>query len=53
MKRRREIELFQYRHIYINVTGLKNNVVSKRLLKSIFERTSIVSSKILRILLWD
>lgn len=43
----------QYHSIYINITGYKNDAVSKRALKSIFERSSIVSSKILRIMFSD
>mgnify|MGYP006994958318 CR=1 FL=1 len=40
--------LFQYHSLYINISGNKNKEVPKRALKSIFERSSIVSSKILR-----
>lgn len=40
--------LFQYHSLYINISGNKNKEVPKCALKSIFERSSIVSSKILR-----
>lgn len=39
--------------IYIDHKGNKNNHVSKRGLKSIYERSSVVSSKILRVLFAD
>lgn len=45
--------LFKYHSLYVSVTGNKNNEVSKRALKSIFERTSVVSSRILRLMFED
>lgn len=45
--------LFQYHSLYVSITGNKNNEVKKRALKSIFERTSIVSSRILRLMFED
>ncbi|MDD3184560.1 MAG: type IV toxin-antitoxin system AbiEi family antitoxin [Anaerostipes sp.] len=45
--------LFQYHSLYINIIGNPNKEVSKRALKSVFERTSIVSSRILRLMFED
>ena len=44
---------FQYHSLFIHVTGNKNKEIAKRALKSIFERSSVVSSKILRFLIQD
>ena len=45
--------LFKYHSIYISVSGNKNPESSKRALKSIFEKSSTVSSLILRTMLED
>lgn len=42
-----------YESLYIEIKGNKNENVSKRGVKSIYERTSVVSSLILRIMLGD
>lgn len=42
--------LFQYHSLYVHISGNKNTEISKRALKSIFERSSVVSSKILRLM---
>jgi len=39
--------------LYIDIKGNKNEIISKRGLKSIYERSSVVSSVILRIMLED
>lgn len=40
-------------YLYIEIKGNKNEYVSKRSLKSIYERSSAVSSRILRVLMQD
>ncbi|MCD7893117.1 MAG: hypothetical protein LUG60_05370 [Erysipelotrichaceae bacterium] len=45
--------LLNFGSVYIDIKGNKNNHVSKRGLKSIYERSSVVSSKILRVLFED
>ncbi|MEG0591237.1 MAG: type IV toxin-antitoxin system AbiEi family antitoxin [Lachnospiraceae bacterium] len=45
--------LFQYHSLYINIVGNQNKKISKRALKSVFERTSTVSSRILRLMFED
>ena len=45
--------LIKYYSIYMSVSGNKNSAVSKRALKSIFEKSSTVSSAILRTMLAD
>ncbi len=45
--------LLNFGTVYIDIKGNKNNHVSKRGLKSIYERSSVVSSKILRVLFED
>ncbi|MDD3363199.1 MAG: type IV toxin-antitoxin system AbiEi family antitoxin [Hespellia sp.] len=44
---------FQYHSLFVHVTGNKNTEIQKRALKSIFERSSVVSSKILRFMVQD
>lgn len=44
---------FQYHSLFVHVTGNKNAEIPKRALKSIFERSSVVSSKILRLMIQD
>lgn len=45
--------LMKYHSIYINIAGKKNLAASKRALKSIFEKSSTVSSLILRTMISD